>query len=715
MNTPTTSNFSFEEITIDSSSTTSPSKKRYSPSDVNPDCILSCSNPGVQNNILFVLETPLETSKDVEDVEAVEILKNCLNFLFKGHVLNWQVISATPLKVSLDDIRRHTIYQFYKQNKTDITKYIIPGRTVIVPFGIALSSIIESDDLSYECFQDSIFNKTYFYSSLYQSYVFPVAPLSELILKPSIKDSFHVEFFNLQCRFISTNQGEIFKKVDTPTLNTIKLKTKEDWYSFFHENNSQKLPVAYDIETSGLSFNQDKIGCISMSFDGLTGYYIPWSIIDKQQLSEFFKDRYQIGHNLKFDAKFLIHNGIENITISSDTLQLGHHLNEMRFNGLKSLVYHYTPYGGYNSKLEDYIKLYNPNNYLDIDESILSQYAAMDAMITYQIHCKMQQQLTELDEKFPPSRGEASLRYYYEQVKIPASNNFLKIEYDGFYVNMEKWDEGALKIENEIISIEDQLRKKLGVSTSFIEIEKDNYFSFGEESAVGDDHTLQSGKKLGKILEDLGWECLGKSKGGWFLTGDEQLKLWAKTHPEASLIQKLRSLLTLQKTFLGKISDSSLGWRKYVVQDKDGRYKIHCSYKSMLMASHRNGCSNPNYQQIPSSSLGAEYFKKIISVPDDKYFLVTLDYSSFQLRLAAVDSNDPVLVPSYNDNPNADIHTKTAYNVFVKGTKFEIEEIELRDGDKVIKCFPHEDVSIIRNGKELRIKASDVLETDSLE
>jgi DNA polymerase I-like protein with 3'-5' exonuclease and polymerase domains len=389
----------------------------------------------------------------------------------------------------------------------------------------------------------------------------------------------------------------------------------------------------------------------------------------------------------------------------------------MRFNGLKSLAYYYTTYGGYDRELDDYIDRFKPSSYLEIPENLLSKYATMDAIINYQVEEKMQKQLTELDEKFPPlQEGGWKVRDYYEKVKIPAVNAFVDIEIRGVYVDIEKWDTNANIIEQKINDIKNTLRDQLHITEVFIS--EASLFENEEKDDDGKKDVLQSNMKLGILLEKKGWECLGRSKTGYYLTGDEQLTRWEQLgRTEATLIKSLRSYLTLQKTFMGKSKDYNMGWRRYIETHPDGSHRIHPVYKPLLMDTQRNGCSNPNYQQGPSGSKDAKLFKEVYSTPNnDDYYLCNLDYSGFQVRLAAIDiGNDKdTLFQAYKENPFLDLHCKTGWNIFCKGTKFDVEEIEIIDGDKKRVFFPHEEVSVMRNGQKIKVQASMLEETDIL-
>lgn len=386
--------------------------------------------------------------------------------------------------------------------------------------------------------------------------------------------------------------------------------------------------------------------------------------------------------NCKFDIKFLKKFGVKNIKADSDTMHLSHTINEMRLHGLKSLAYYYTQYGGYDYDLDEYISKFKPKTYLDIPEPLLMRYATMDAIVNYYVNEKMQKQLDEIDYKFPPPKeGWWTLRKYYEEIKIPLANKFIDIELRGFPVDMEKWNLGSAFISDKIMELKTRLFDSLKVkealsksnySLSSLYTDMDSIFdSFDEGEDTSD---LNSSKKLGEVLEFLGWEDLGRTKAGSYLTGDEQLQRWEQLgHEEAKYIVELRSYSTLMKTFLGNVGTQE-GWRAYIDEHNGGSY-IHPSYRSMMTESGRISCGDPNFQQVPSKSLGADLFKKIISVPNiNNQYLVTLDYSSLQMRLATIDSEDPVLYNAYLKNPNIDMHSKTGYNIFCKGKEFDIEE-----------------------------------------
>ena len=319
----------------------------------------------------------------------------------------------------------------------------------------------------------------------------------------------------------------------------------------------------------------------------------------------------------------------------------------------------------------------------------------------------MQEQLTKLDLDYPPKRGWWEVRRLYEEVIIPYQNLFTQIEITGFNVDMEKWNRNSLVLQSEIAILKKELRQKLNLTSINLDV-------FGDSIETKDE--LDSSKKLGEILERLGWECLGRTKGGWYNTGDAELERWLQLgHGEASIIQKMRSLLTLQKTFMGIPGNDDKGWMPHIIKHGD-EYRIHPTYLAMLMNTYRTGCYAPNFQQVPSSSMSAELFKQIITVPDKKkQYLLSLDYSGFQLRLATIDSKDMVLMKAYKENPDADIHSKTAFNIFCSDVKFNINEIHIDDNGKKRVYLSTDIVRIRRDGKKIKVKASEIMETDEFQ
>lgn len=709
--------FSFGSIPLNST-------KKYVES-INQKILLESVDRGENSPHLLIL-SDIQLSK----IQLLA-LKSLLNSQIRS--FSYDIVVATNIDVSSEEIKKVGIYRFFKKTRSDFLQFVHPNRTIVITLGYALSAITLSSDLSVHCFHDWIFNKTYFYSSYTNTYIFPADSFEEIfkvdrggMVLP--KDGPYRKFLNYQFSQIQKLYSSLttLPRIAEPSI--IRAYSEQEAADILRAH-QDCTKVAWDIETDSLNFMDGQVGCLTMSFDGKEGFFLPWQYVDKEQLSEFFRGKYQIGQNLKFDIKFLKKQGIRNIQADSDTLPLGQTLNEMRYNGLKSLAYYYTFHGGYDSDLDEYISSYSPKNYLDIPVKILSQYATMDAIMNYQIHETMQQQLTELDERYPPEvRGHWTIREYYERARMPSFRAFVDIEYRGLPVDIQRWDVNSDLVTDKIHSLHEKLFKQLdvnaylgssGLAMSSLYGESDSlaFFDEDEEDFAVESKKLSSPQKLGLVLERKGWKDYGRSKNGVYLTGDDQLVRWEKDgHEEAIHIRHLRSYRTLQKTFLG-VKDTTMGWRTHVREhSEDGSHKIHPSYRVMGTESGRNACTEPNWQNLPSSSLDAYLMKQVVSTPpkdQGKSFLCTLDYASLQMRLATIDSEDDVLMKAYRDNPDVDLHTKTGFNVFCKGLEFELDKVTLSDGTVTKEFWADEEISIMRNGAIVKIKARDAQEGDT--
>lgn len=699
--------FSFGEISLKES-------KKNTSTAVKEALIFSRGGPAPEH-LLFVLDT--FHSRGTIDALRIWIERSV------PKTTPYSLVCLSKLAKTAEDIKKEGVTAYYKVNGIDLGPHIKPN-TIIISIGRAIYGITQDSNIHINCFYDLVFNETYFYSPDYKCNVFPIDAPEDLFKTTPMgvlpKDSFRMHFADYQIKKICKNILFLARPETPRRLKITKFSEKEQVDKFLKERTPAACKVAWDLETSGLSFVNDRIGCITMSFDGAEGFYLPWQLVDKNLLTEFFKNKYQIGQNLKFDIKFLHRNGIPTANVNSDTLPLAQTLNESRANGLKALAFYYTQYGGYDRDLDTYWRTFSPKTYLDIPEKILSQYATMDAIINFQVHEKMQHQMDELDKKYPPPNPDWwTIREYYEKKRIPAFKMFIPVEMRGVEVDMDIWDANSDKIDREIKKLQYVLSEKLkvkeflgGHGMRLMSLSADTLFD--EEDPDSD---FGSGKQLGELLKWLGWENLGLSKMGYYLTGDEQLTRWEQLgRTEASLLKELRAYRTLQKTFLGTTTDTTMGWRQHLKHhEESGRFQLHPSYRVMGAESGRNTCSEPNWQQGPSHSLGADLVKEVISVPDkDDCLLATMDYSGLQLRLAAIDSGDKVLTNAYMNDIDADIHSTTGWNVFCANREFELDEIVVTQNGKSHIYFPHESLRVVREGKIIEIKVIDLRETDEL-
>lgn len=658
----------------------------------------------------------------VDEVYEGFALNAIEKFLHRVNLRKYKIISAINCQINDKVVKAEGKIRFYKNNRSNFYDYI-PQYAPIITVGAALYSVILEDDIYPSYAQQIIFGKPNFWFSedLTPSkghWIYPIESFRDIFAR-GFKDP--VESYKTELARIQINN--LVKKAPKPIprypkIIKHKIETSEQFIKEFYEPNKYKKGelLSWDLETSGLDFLKDRIGCITLSFDGKEGWYIPWKIIDqnplcKEHLREILKNNKQCLANGKFDIKYLWREGIPEAHVDEDLLALGHSMDETRSNSLKTLAFYYTEFGGYERPLDilkEKLSKGREISYIDdIPEDVLWDYAVMDAIVTRRAFANAMNHAKELDKKHPnPLSSKGIVDYYYER-RIPAENMYSKIEYKGVYINKEKLDNLRRELNIELIKIKKQL---------------------SEAFDVGEDFDWSSSKKLGTLIESKGWEELGRSKAGDYLTGDFQLSRWKQDHPEAKLICQMKEIQTLINTFMGEETKNSIvadflgtndekgskGWSKCLVyHPEDNSWRMHPNYRPMYADSGRSRCTNPNMQQIPSHSNWAKRVKQCISTPNnDDYYLCTIDYSSLQLRLAAIDQREDDFLREVLRRPNADIHCATAYTTLVQGRKLDVENIHVEQGGKSTNFLGGEIVFTKNRGS---VFANELTEDDTLE
>lgn len=347
--------------------------------------------------------------------------------------------------------------------------------------------------------------------------------------------------------------------------------------------------------------------------------------------------------------------------IDEDVLLLAHTLDETRSNSLKAMAFFYSEYGGYERPLDIYKKKVNVDNYLDIPEYILRDYAIMDAIVTRRVFTNMMNHLKLIDEKYPNEKvPENTLEKYYRYRRVPVASMYSNIEYEGVYVRKDKLDALRIQMEDYIKSLKKQLSDAFNVSPNF---------DWG------------SNDKVGKLLELRGWEDLGRTKAGTFMVGKKQLARWIKIHPEAAILKEFGSVTTLVDSFVGD-REGTKGWSQYLIHhdgDAENVWRMHPDYFPMGTESGRTRCTKPNMQNVPTRGKFTKEIKQCLCTPDDdEYYMVTVDYSSLQMRLAAIDCQDVNLTKALS-SPDADVHSMTAYLTFAQDKEYDVETITVED------------------------------------
>ncbi len=453
------------------------------------------------------------------------------------------------------------------------------------------------------------------------------------------------EFIPPESSSVSPTIFETFKTIreiahtyhlaDTPALQQ----------QLFTELARQKS-FCFDIETTGLDRFTSKLLGIAFSWQAHTGWYLPISNL-KSQISDLrsvlSSPAEKIGHNLKFDLSLLYHHGIEVAgpffdTLLADTLVAPERRHSMDY--LSEILLGYTPI-----KLADVAAVFNrqapPSDDLfahaekskaskDLDIAaipltVLAEYAAEDADVTYQLAQKIRPLLK--------ASGQESILCEIEGPLLPV---LVAMEMEGIAI-----DPTALTV------IGDELQIQIDALVKSIHAHADRSFN------------IASPKQLGEILFDqFGLaDKAKKTKTGQYKTDEQTLATLEGKHPIITDILAWREATKLKSTYLDALPTH--------IVPETGR--IHTHFHQLVAATGRLASTDPNLQNIPIRSEAGRKIRKAF-VPRSQrsttnYQLLSCDYSQIELRVMAALSQDATMIEAFQNG--ADIHTITAAKVFV--------------------------------------------------
>lgn len=171
-------------------------------------------------------------------------------------------------------------------------------------------------------------------------------------------------------------------------------------------------------------------------------------------------------------------------------------------------------------------------------------------------------------------------------------------------------------------------------------------------SLAGKSFNLNSPIQLSEVLFiDLRLPTTGiKKTSRGYSTGAKELDKLKNLHPVIPKIIEYREAAKLLSTYIIPMPE---------LADKDSR--IHTTFTQNVTATGRLSSKDPNLQNIPVRTEEGKRIRTGFIAPKGRV-LVSADYSQFELRLAAVLSNDRKLIEDFNND--IDIHTKTASEAF---------------------------------------------------
>ena len=458
---------------------------------------------------------------------------------------------------------------------------------------------------------------------------------------------------------------EVFKELDFKTLYTHLLKvydsSSEEQTDFDEDKSVKKFDkvktkyrliedvkgarqlaeklkkselFVFDTETDSL--DQFELNIVGASFSTKIGEGIYVAInpdkiftdgkdrLSQDEFVKIFKPLFEnkkikkVCQNGKYDISVLRSIGIEVNNFYFDTMLASYILDAEQKHGMDELSENYLNYKPI-SLTELLGKKIDPSKIYEVDRDELTDYAAEDADITFQLYKKLDKELQK----------EKLNKIAYD-VEFPLAPVLEDMEYEGIKIDKKALDKFS-----------EDLQKILDSDT------KNIYKSAGEE------FNINSTKQLQVILyEKLGLTSGRKTKTG-YSTDARALENLKGQHEIIDFILDYRQAAKLKSTYADALPT--------LIKPKTGR--IHTSFNQTVASTGRLSSLNPNLQNIPiRTDMGKEIRKAF--VPRDKdHVLLSADYSQIELRIMASICGDEGLTKAFKKGE--DIHRNTAALVFM--------------------------------------------------
>lgn len=432
--------------------------------------------------------------------------------------------------------------------------------------------------------------------------------------------------------------------------------------------------VSCDIETTG--FNPVSAELLSVGFCALTGDHegyvvvVPKHLFDSPDTRRFL-ETYQgvsVLHNAKFDLQFMWAVFGEFIPPHlADTMLMAYTLDERPFNrykhlSLKDLARVYLDAPDYALHMGKWIAEYEETvseGDLDHVEQLLNdlyEYQALDCYYTAALYEPLRE---EMDDESP------RLQHYHDSTLVPATYTMARMELVGVEVDTRYLKKMLKEIEAQLETEMKEIQRLVKRHTTF-----------------GKEFNPNSPKQVAEILYNAGDEGgLGlampvgqgryayKREPGTVTTNSDTLKILARqVKPKMPAASKLINLILSYRVKSKIIGTYVNGLLQRI--DEDGR--IRGDFNLHGTATGRLSCSNPNLQNIPDASHVGFDIRKAYKATSG-WVMLEADYSQLELRIAALYSQDPILLEAYRKG--ADIHQEVAFMLWKK-PKDEITKYE---------------------------------------
>ncbi len=326
----------------------------------------------------------------------------------------------------------------------------------------------------------------------------------------------------------------------------------------------------------------------------------------------------KVCQNGKYDISVLRSIGIDVSSFYFDTMLASYILDADQKHGMDELAQKYLNYKPI-SLTELIGPKIDPEKIYEAERDELTNYAAEDADVTFQLYEKLDKEIQK-----------ENLKKIAYDVEFPLAPVLEDMEYEG------------IKIDEDVLNkFSDDLQILLLNYTKQI-------YQVSEE-----EFNINSPKQLQVILfEKLGLTTGRKTKTG-YSTDARALEALRGEHNIIDMILNYRQAAKLKSTYADALPN--------LINPKTGR--LHTSFNQTVASTGRLSSLNPNLQNIPIRTDMGKEIRKAFVPKDEDHLLLSADYSQIELRIMASICGDEGMSEAFKKGE--DIHRNTAALVFM--------------------------------------------------
>lgn len=409
--------------------------------------------------------------------------------------------------------------------------------------------------------------------------------------------------------------------------------------------------ICIDLECDWLNWWEDDILSIGIGLNEESAIIIPEELVYDPEVARALTVLFThpqvrvVGHNFKFDAKFLRHQLGVPATVDQDTMLAHYVLDENSRHGLKYLLKELFDVPDYEDEL---VKKHLPNSksrYGLIPREDLYHYNALDVCYNLLLWESLRDELVDVGMYKEP----------YRHPIIDSQAVLIDMELRGVLIDTQSLEELSVELRDRIAEVQAELERLGEIEGEF------NPRSWQQVSRVMYEH-FNMPKVRGRGYKAGSTCAAAREKIKDHLEFDSDAYQWLEILDTYKRLEKLRS------SYVDNLPD-------YVASD--GR--VHPDFKIHGTEIGRLSASDPAVQTIPRPGTGevdgvrwGKAVRDLFTVPEG-WRWVKIDYSQAELRVAAALSGDKFLMDVYTQG--RDLHSEVAVAMY--GDDFTKEERQL--------------------------------------